>query len=314
MSSIALLFPGQGAQAVGMGKDLAEASPAAQAVFEMADAELGIALSRLCWDGPPEELSRSDMAQPAILTASVAALHALREAAGDLPPVAAGAGLSLGEYSALVAAGALAFRQAVKLVRARGQFMQDACEENPGTMYSILGMDDESVEQACADAGEGVWPANYNCPGQLVISGRKSAAARAARLCEERGARRAIQLKVAGAFHTPLMQSAADRLAPELERTDFAEPEFPVVANVTARPVREPDEIRRLLVEQVVSPVRWADGMRRVISQGVDEFYEVGPGTVLQGLLRRIDRDQACRSVSDPEQVRSIASDWQKGD
>jgi [acyl-carrier-protein] S-malonyltransferase len=254
------------------------------------------------------------MAQPAILTASVAALHALREAAGDLPPVAAGAGLSLGEYSALVAAEALAFRQAVKLVRARGQFMQEACEENPGTMYSILGMDDESVEQACADAGEGVWPANYNCPGQLVISGRKSAAARAARLCEERGARRAIQLKVAGAFHTPLMQSAAERLAPELERTDFTEPHFPVVANVTAGPVREPDKIRRLLVEQVVSPVRWADGMRRVISQGVDEFYEVGPGNVLQGLLRRIDRDQACRSVSDPEQVRSIASDWQKGD
>ncbi len=313
MTPIALLFPGQGAQAVGMGRELAGASPAAEAVFETADAELGVDLSGLCWEGPLEELSRSDMAQPAILTASVAALHALREAAQETPPIAAAAGLSLGEYSALVAAGALEFRRAVKLVRARGQFMQEACAQNPGTMYSILGLDDEAVERACADAGEGVWPANYNCPGQLVVSGRESAAAEAARLCRERGARRAIQLNVAGPFHTPLMQSAADRLAPELEQTDFAAPEFPVIANVTGRPVAGPDEIRRLLVEQVTSPVRWADGMRWVMGRAPGGFYEVGPGSVLQGLLRRIDRDQTCRSANDPEDVRSIAADWQKG-
>ena len=307
MSKIALLFPGQGAQEVGMGMALAEASPAARSVFDAANEELGFALDRVCFEGPAEELGRSDVAQPAILTMSIAVLRAMEEAAGAPPPAAAVAGLSLGEYTALVAAGALDLRQAVRLVHHRGRFMQEACETNPGTMFSIIALEDAQVDDACRRArqqtGGAVWPANYNSPGQVVISGEKEAAAAAAELCSGMGARKVVELKVAGAFHTPLMQPAADSLTPMIEALDLRAPACPIVANVTGRPTSDPDEIRSLLVRQVTEPVRWVDCQRALAGLGVAQCYEVGPGRVLRGLLRRTVSECACLSVGKPEDV-----------
>ncbi len=314
---IALLCPGQGAQTPGMGRDLADACPAAAQVFRDANDRLGIELDRLCFEGPAEELSASDVAQPAILTVTVAAFRALAHEARALPPVAACAGLSLGEYSALVMAAALDFADAVALVRVRGRHMQEACEANPGTMCSVIGLEDPVVEDACAQAAEetgcGVWPANYNCPGQLVISGRTEGVRRAAEICRERGARRAVDLNVAGPFHTPLMALAAEKLAPELARVDVRPPRWPVVANVTAGPVDDPEQIRALLLEQVTSPVRWAESMRWIAGRGVSTCYELGPGRVLQGLLKRIDPSVACRSLGTFGDVAATASDWRGG-
>jgi [acyl-carrier-protein] S-malonyltransferase len=313
MTKTALLFPGQGAQEPGMGKALAESSAAARAVFEAADAELGIELSRACFEGTAEELGRSDLAQPAILTVSVAALRAMEEAAGAPPPAAVAAGLSLGEYTALVAAGALDLRQAVRLVRHRGRFMQEACETNPGTMFSVIALSDEQVEEACRRArgqtGAGAWPANYNSPGQVVISGQREAAAAAAALCSGMGARKVVELKVAGAFHTPLMQPAAEKLTPMIEALDLAEPAFPIVANVTGRPTREAAEIRGLLIRQVTEPVRWVDCQRALVALGVDRCYEVGPGRVLKGLLKRTEAGCACLSVGTPQDVTAYVQD-----
>jgi len=310
MKEPAMLFPGQGAQEPGMGRALAERYDAARAVFEAADQALGFALSALCFEGQAEELARSDIAQPAILTVSVAALRAMEQAAGSPVRAAGAAGLSLGEYTALVAAGALAFEDAVRLVRRRGQYMQEACERNPGAMYSIIGLKDEQVEEACRKAREldgGVWPANYNCPGQLVISGHEEAARTAAELCVQAGARRTVRLKVAGAFHTELMQPAADRFIQELDEVEFSLPRFPVLSNVTAEPMRDADEIRDLLVAQLTNPVRWTGCMRWFLGSGVSQFYEIGPGRVLQGLLRRTDRSAACLSVCEPQQVEAFA-------
>jgi [acyl-carrier-protein] S-malonyltransferase len=314
---IALLCPGQGAQSPGMGRDLAHACPAAARVFSAANERLNIELDRLCFEGPADELASSDVAQPAILTVSVAAFRALEHEAGRFPPVAACAGLSLGEYSALVMAGALDFADAVALVRERGRHMQEACEANPGTMCSVIGLEDSIVEDACAQAteetGAGVWPANYNCPGQLVVSGQVQGVRRAAEICRERGARRAVHLNVAGPFHTPLMALAAERLAPELARIDIRCPRWPVVANVTASPADQPQQIRALLLQQVTSPVRWTDSMHWVARQGVSACYELGPGRVLQGLLKRIDPSFACRSLGAFGDIAAAASDWRGG-
>lgn len=311
MKAPALLCPGQGAQTVGMGRDLAETYPAAGRVFREANEALGVELDRLCFEGPIEELSRSDVSQPAIVTVSVAALRAMAEATGKPVPVGAAAGLSLGEYTALVAAGVLEFTDAVRLVRRRGTFMQEACETNPGAMYSVIGLEDAQVEEACArvreTTGGRVWPANYNSPGQLVISGETEAAEAAADLCTEAGARRAIRLNVAGAFHTEMMQPAADRLRPLLHAVPMRSPRCAVVANVTARPVDEPDEIRDLLERQVTNPVRWTDSMRWLAAQGCRECYEVGPGRVLQGLLKRTDRAIGCQSIGTAEDVQAYA-------
>jgi len=311
MAGAALLFPGQGAQSVGMGRDLAEGYPAARAVFEEAGRRTGIDIARLCFEGPQEELSRSDVAQPAILTVSIAALRAMAEAAGAAPQPPAAAGLSLGEYSALVAADCLSFADAVQLVQRRGRYMQEACDALPGTMYSVIGLEDARVEQACREArrdtGQGVWPANYNCPGQLVISGREEAAAAAVRACTALGARKAVRLRVAGAFHTEMMQPAADKLAADLETVELRRPRFPVVANVTAEPVNEPDQVRDLLVRQITSPVRWQACMEWFLAQGVAEFYEVGPGRVLQGLLKRTDRSASCTVVNGAAHVQAYA-------
>jgi len=313
MNEIGLLFPGQGAQKVGMGKALAEASAAAREVFDAANDELGFELDRICFEGPAEELDRSDVAQPAILTISVAALRAMAEAAGAEPPAAAAAGLSLGEYTALVAAGALDLRQAVRLVRERGRFMQEACEANPGTMFSIIALSDKQVEGACREAcqktGGRAWPANYNSPGQVVISGEREPAAAAAELCKEMGARKVVELKVAGAFHTPLMQPAADKLTPLIEALDLATPRFPIVANVTGQPVADADAIRRLLIRQVTEPVRWVDCQRTMAALGIGRFYEVGPGRVLKGLLRRTEPSCTCQCVGSPQDVEAYAKD-----
>ncbi len=318
MAPLALLFPGQGAQETGMGRDLAAGYASARRVFQTANERLDLELDRLCFEGPDEVLARSDIAQPAILTVSVAALRALEEEASGLPPVAASAGLSLGEYTALVAAGALAFPDAVEVVRRRGTYTQEACDANPGTMYSILGLEDAAIEDACARAREqtagGVWPANYNCPGQLVISGEEQAVETAATICREMGARRAIQLDVAGAFHTELMQPAAEKLGPVLRETEFRNPRHTVVANVTGRPVTDPDEIRRRLIEQITGPVRWSSSMEWLVEQGVEEFCEVGPGRVLCGLLRRIDRSRTRINLRNAQAVAGFVSNRQQGE
>ena len=311
MKAMGLLFPGQGAQVVGMGRDLAEGSAAARQVFDAAERATGVDIAAPCFDGPLETLSRSDVAQPAILTVSIAALRALAEAAGAPLHPAAGGGLSLGEYSALVAADAISFADAVRLVLRRGRYMQEACDARPGAMHSVIGLDDARVEQACARAreetGAGVWPANYNSPGQLVISGEEPAAEAAARACAAMGARRTIRLQVAGAFHTPMMQPAADRLAADLDTVEIRSPRWPVVANVTARAVAGPDEIRDLLVRQVTSPVRWTACMHWLLERGMRDFYEIGPGRVLQGLLKRTSTEAVCRTVNGLEDVRACA-------
>jgi [acyl-carrier-protein] S-malonyltransferase len=310
MGGKSFLFPGQGAQAVGMGRDLAETYASAGEVFDMANRETGLPLDKLCFQGPLHELSRSDIAQPAILTVSIALLRALAEAAGMPVQASAAAGLSLGEYSALVAAGALDFQEAVRLVQHRGVYMQEACDASPGAMYSIIGLEDAQVEQACETArgktGGGVWPANYNCPGQVVISGDEGPALEAAEACIALGARRAIRLNVAGAFHTPLMQPAAEKLRAELAKAHIRKPAYPVVANVTGRPTGDPNEIRGLLVRQITSPVRWLDSMRWLIGQGIAEYYEVGPGRILQGLLKRTDPSMTCVSLAGAGDVRAL--------
>jgi [acyl-carrier-protein] S-malonyltransferase len=312
MGKPGFLFPGQGTQAVGMGRDLAEAYPMARHTFDEANRELDMELDRLCFEGPAEALSRSDVAQPAILTASVAALRAMAAAAGGMPEPEATAGLSLGEYTALVAAGALDFGQAVRLVQMRGRFMQEACEAHPGAMCSIIGLQDKQVEEACERArgatGKPVWPANYNCPGQLVISGEREAVEAAGRICTEMGARRAMPLNVAGAFHTELMHAAAEKLSPLLAQVELRAPAFPVVANVTGGPVQDPEEIRQLLSRQVTSPVRWTDCMRWFIGRGVSHCFEIGPGRVLQGLLKRTDPSCTCLSVGTADDVRTYAT------
>ncbi len=308
--SHALLFPGQGAQVVGMGKDLADASPAARAVFAKADAALGFALSMICFEGPQEELNRTDVSQPAIVAHSWAVVEAIREAGkGQLLDSATWcAGLSLGEYSALAAAGALSWEDALLLVRKRGQFMQDACDAVPSTMASILGLDEGPLGEACAEASA-LGPcvmANFNAPGQIVIAGTKPAVAKACELAKARGAKRAIELSVAGAFHSPLMEPARERLAAEIDQVTIADPRIPVIANVSGEPVSMASAAKRLLLEQLTAPVRWANSMQLLVDQGCTAFYELGPGEVLAGLLKRVARDQPKVSIGTAAQVAAL--------
>jgi [acyl-carrier-protein] S-malonyltransferase len=305
---LAFLFPGQGAQSVGMGQALAEAHPAARHVFETADRVLGLPLSEICWKGPAAELTKTVHAQPALLTHSVAAFRLLEEA-GIRPSWTAGH--SLGEYSACVAAGALEFEDALRLVHRRGELMYRAGLENPGTMAAILGLDPAHVDEACARAAERgvVRPANLNAPGQIVISGERPAVERACEIAKELGARRAIVLDVSGAFHSPLMAPAAAGLTEALEGVAVRDALVPVIANVSAAPLTRGADIRAALEAQLLGAVRWEDSMRRLIALGAEGFVEVGTGTVLRGLLRGLDKSIRSWNVGDPESFASLRAE-----
>jgi len=307
MGKTAFLFPGQGAQTIGMGKDFAEASPAAAAVYEKASAVLGWDVADLCFNGPKEELDNTSVCQPAILTTGIAILEAMREAGRKEPDACtAAAGLSLGEYTALVMAGALELADALKLVQKRGVFMEDACKANPGAMAGVIGLDDDIVEALCAEAREAgmVVAANFNCPGQVVISGSVAGVARASELAKQRGAKRVRPLAVSGAFHSPLMAPATERLEAELAETPFRHCAFDVIANVTAEPVRRPSETRLCLAKQLRSPVRWTQSVLYLAGKGYNRFVEVGPGNVIAGLVRRIAPRAAMENVSAVDALR----------
>ena len=291
--TLALLFPGQGSQSVGMGKSLSEASGPARTVFEEADRVLGFPLSKLCFEGPEEQLRLTANTQPAILTHSIAALADLRARFPEkLEGAVFAAGHSLGEYSAGVAAGAFSFADAVALVRARGTFMQEAVPAGVGAMAAIVGLAPEAVDAACREAaqGETVAPANYNSPEQTVIAGHAGAVARASEGCLARGAKRAIALPVSAPFHCALMSPARDRMKPLLEATVFTDAAMPVVTNVDAAPETSGSKLRDALVRQIDSPVRWVETVQRLAREGVDRALEIGPGNVLAGLVRRIDK------------------------
>ncbi len=302
MSKLAFLFPGQGSQHAGMGRELCERYPAAREVFQEADRALGFSLSQLCFQGPEEQLKLTENTQPAILTCSVAAFRVL-EGQGVLPDYVAGH--SLGEYSALVTAGGLPFADAVCAVRKRGQYMQEAVPVGTGAMAAIMRMPLETVEQVCREAAEGqvVSPANINSPEQIVISGHDAAVRRAVELAKERGARRAILLPVSAPFHCALMKSAQRRLAADLEQIQFRDPRFPLVNNLGAQEIRSGSEARAGLIGQVSAPVLWEQSMRKLASLGVTRFVEVGPGKVLSGLLKQIDSSLVSFQVQDAVSV-----------
>src|SRR5579871_637796 len=296
--SIALLFPGQGSQAVGMGKDLAEKFAIARQAFEEADEALGYKLSQLCFEGPEEKLRMTEITQPAILTVSIAALRVLES---QIPKPAFVAGHSLGEYSAHLASGTLSFADAVRTVRNRGKYMQEAVPVGVGAMAAILGMEPEKVNAVCDDAAQGevCAPANINSPEQIVISGNTAAVERAARLADERGAKKAKLLPVSAPFHCSLMKPAQDRLQKDLDALRLNKPVYPVACNVDAELVTEDQRARDTLLRQVTGSVKWDQCVRLLISKGVQTFIEVGPGKVLWGLMLQIDRSKTALNVSD---------------
>ncbi len=311
MGETALLFAGQGAQAVGMGRDLAGAYPAAREVFETADRVLGFELTKILFEGPKSALDGTENAQPAVLAMGVACLKAL-ESEGKLPAFSCAAGLSLGEYGAHVAAGSIGVEDAIRLVRRRGELMRDAARARPGGMASVLGLDAQKVEEACREASSGpdgagfVAIANRNSPGQIVISGEVPALERATELCREKGAKRVIRLAVSGAFHTKLMQPAREGLEKELAEVDIRRAAVPVIANATAEYVAEPDEIRRTLLDQLTGAVLFENSIRKLAADGVTAIIELGPGKVLSGLVRRTEREIACTPVGTAEAVKAF--------
>jgi [acyl-carrier-protein] S-malonyltransferase len=305
----AFVFPGQGAQVVGMGRDIAGAYPAARAVFEEVDEALGEALSAVIWDGPIEELTLTRNAQPALMATSIAAMRALEAEGVAVADAAFVAGHSLGEYSALCAAGALSLRDTARLLRHRGAAMQEAVPVGEGAMAAILGLDYAAVAQIAADAAEGevCEAANDNDPAQVVLSGHKAAVERAARLAKERGAKRAMLLPVSAPFHCALMQPAAEAMERALADVAVAAPAVPLVANVKAQAVAEPDEIRRLLVAQVTGRVRWRESVAWMAGEGVAQMVEIGAGKALSGMIRRIARDMEVAAVNGPADAKALA-------
>ncbi len=307
MGKVAFIFPGQASQYSGMGKDLAEKFPAARAVFDAADRALGFPISRICFEGSEDELKQTANTQPAILTVSVAAYRVLAAEAGqDIAPDFV-AGHSLGEYSALVAGGALEFVDAVKLVRMRGQFMQEAVPAGEGAMAAILGLSPATVADICKRAADGqvVSPANLNSPEQTVISGNATAVKRAVELASQNGAKRAVVLAVSAPFHCALMQPAQALMEPELRKAVFRELRVPVITNADAEAISSGAEAREAAIRQITLPVRWEDSVRELIDQGVKTFVEVGPGRVLSGLLRQIDRSVHSLNVEDEASLRA---------
>lgn len=300
MTHLAFLFPGQNSQYAGMGRDLAEKFPTARRTFDEADEALGFSISKLCFEGPEDQLKLTEFQQPAICTVSVAALRVLAEK-GITPQWVAGH--SLGEYAANVAAGSLPFADAVRTVRHRGRFMQEAVPQGQGAMAAVLGLSSEETAKACDEAAAEtqniVSAANFNSPEQTVISGAAPAVERAAELCKEKGAKRVVMLQVSAPFHCALMQPAQDRLAELLHALTFSTPTVPVAVNVDAALVTDPGKLRDALIRQVTAAVRWADSIRLLIAQKPAFFVEVGPGKVLGGLMRQIDRGQSCVNVED---------------
>lgn len=309
MGKIAFVFPGQGAQAVGMGRDAYERFEAARRALDRADEALGFPLTRLIFEGPEAELRQTANTQPALLAVSVALLEACRGAGGLKPDYVAGH--SLGEYSALVSAGVLAYDDALRLVRVRGQLMEEAVPGGQGAMAAVLGAGRDELAALCRDVSATaglVELANVNCPGQIVVSGTAAGVEAVALRGKEAGAKRVVPLDVSGPFHSSLMRPAAERLAEELARVRFRDAEVPVIANVNARPVVSGEEIRELLVRQVVSPVLWEDSVRYLIGQGVDTFVEIGSGTVLAGLIRKIDKSARVLSVNSADAVAELTA------
>jgi len=296
MSKTALLFAGQGAQVVGMGKDLAEKFPSAKAWFDRAKAALGYDLAGVCFNGPEADLTKTENAQPGIFLVSWVAFQLLKEQVPNLK-FDATAGLSLGEFTALTAAGAMSFEDGLRVVRQRGKFMQEACEATKGGMAAIIGLDEAPTREVCAEAG--VVLANLNCPGQLVISGEAEKIAKACELAKTKGAKRALPLPVAGAYHSPLMASAKPKLGAELAKVNLVSPIVPVISNVTAAAHGAPAEISARLVEQVCASVLWETSMRALLAQGYTRFIELGPGAALSGFMKRIDKTAQMLNVAD---------------
>ncbi len=306
-SGNAFLLPGQGSQHVGMGSDLVESLPLVRQIYERADELLDLPLSEICREGPEDRLRRTENAQPAILVHSYAIWRALPENLRQ--GAAAAAGHSLGEFSAYLIADAISFDDALRIVRRRGELMAEAGSERPGAMSAVLGLEADVVAEVCRETTGIVVPANYNAPGQVVISGEVEAVGTAGEALREAGARRVMPLNVSGAFHSPLMESARQELEEMLAGTEIADPVFPVVANISAEPVETGPSARELLVSQLTGAVRWSDGILRIGRMGISSFVEIGPGSVLTGLLRRIDKGMQGRAVGDLESLRALAAE-----
>lgn len=298
---IAFCFPGQGSQDVGMGRDIAAEFPEARAAYDEASEAVGFDVAKLCFEGSIEELTRTELQQPALVATSIACLRAVRTLGIEPDYVI---GHSVGEYSALAAADAIGTGDAVALVRARGEAMAEAARETPGAMAAVLGLEDAVVEELCLTI-EGVWPANYNCPGQIVVSGENAAVDRLIEEAAARGARKTVKLRVSGAFHSPLVARAAERLRPALSKASWRDPAPPFMSTVSAK-IEDAQRIGSLLVDQLTGPVRFTQAVRGLVKDGVEMFVEIGPGQVLSGLLRRCDRSLRTISVGDPEALRKL--------
>jgi [acyl-carrier-protein] S-malonyltransferase len=304
-TKVAHVFPGQGAQAVGMGRDLYDSYPVARAVFEQANEALGFSLSSICFEGPEDELRKTINTQPALVTVSFACLEAAQETSRGLPTPAFVAGHSLGEYTALAATGVLDFADTVRLARERGRLMHEAGLKQPGTMAAIIGLDEPVLAEICQQTGTCI--ANYNCPGQLVISGAIDKIEQAVELAKEKGASRTVLLEVGGAFHSPLMQSAVDGMAEILPTINFRDPIVPIVANVTAQPLTTGEAVRTELLDQLRNSVQWQRSIEYMLGQSVTSVIEIGPGRVLTGLMRRIDRNVETANIGDADAVKALA-------